>query len=260
MKEFLGELGLYRELTTDDGSVTLYSEYFDENCHSQGGAKNETLYNYIEGCEIFSRQNHYPIVILEVGLGLGFGPRLVFELLKKQNLGLASSIKIVSTEIDRVLVEYFFQQFNSVFRPENLSVEQNVFLYQEGNFTLEVLVGDARETLLNYGQQKKIKFNAVFQDPFSPRKNPLLWSKQWFQLIRSLCADDVILSTYSAASSMRKALIGSGWRVEKREGFGGKREATRAFLKGTTAPELILSLGRSPSEAYDDITFPQILE
>ena len=52
MKQFNGILGSYKVLRTSDGSETLWSEYFNENCHSLAGAKEETLYNSIEGTNL----------------------------------------------------------------------------------------------------------------------------------------------------------------------------------------------------------------
>lgn len=62
----------------------------------------------------------------------------------------------------------------------------------------------------------------------------------------------MILSTYSASSSIRKSLTEAGWILKRGDKFGPKRSSTRAYLRGETDPEILLHLERSPVAALTD--------
>ncbi|MBD3843886.1 MAG: hypothetical protein IE909_18815, partial [Campylobacterales bacterium] len=87
---------------------------------------------------------------------------------------------------------------------ENIS---NDLYYEDEQFKIAVLIGDARESLPKFAQ----KFDIVYQDAFSPKKNPLLWTREYFKELRRLCSDDVVITTYSIATSARMGLHENGF-------------------------------------------------
>ena len=223
-------------VTTEDGSETFYSEMYGEACHSITGAKSETILHYIEGCRIPDKAQHEQLSILEVGFGLGVGLLTTWE----KTRALPAKIHFVSLEIDPKLVRWFHDEFKT--HPA----------LSDPKFTYEILVGDARKTVPEYVKENKPAWNAIYQDAFSPKRNPVLWTKEWFTLLRESSAEDVILSTYSASSSIRKSLVEAGWKLYPGEKFGPKRSSTRARLNGESDPEILLSLERSPVKALTD--------
>lgn len=226
----------YRFVETEDGSQTLFSERFGEACHSTTGAKSETILHYIQGCGIPEKAHLDSLSILEVGFGLGVGLLTTWEMTKN----LPAKIHFLSLEIDPALVTWFHEEYKD--HP----------LFKDPKFSFEVLVGDARKTLPEYAKEKRPSWNAIYQDAFSPKRNPVLWTKEWFTLLRENSAPDVILSTYSASSSIRKSLVESGWKLSSGEKFGPKRTSTRARLSGETEPAILDSLSRSPVKALSD--------
>lgn len=234
---------------TEDGSRTLFSEAFQEACHSTSGAREETLLHYIKGCQVEAKfESQDSVSILEVGFGLGIGFLTTFELLKDLN----KPWKFLSLEIDRELLEWF--------RQENLTHPFLKGLYWEGNLLkaknhqieLTIICGDARVELPAYLQTNPEKWDCIYQDAFSPKKNPTLWSIQWFELLKKFSAQTVNLSTYSASTSIRKSLLNAGWTLQKGEKFGPKKTSTRASLNGVSDPEILLHLERSPAVAITD--------
>ena len=230
-------------MVTGDNSETLYSESVGEAFHSLAGAEGETLYNFIEGCEIVSRgQKQKSLKILEIGLGIGLGYALTMKALGRQ---FEKKITFITTEIDPKLLKWC--QENTLF-PEgfpypsfrDLKKEKRDGLSyawaQRGRAKLIVLLGDVRQTLplavdkgvLSLTKESDL-VDCIYQDPFSPKRNPELWTNSWFRYLKTLCSKEAILSTYSASVSVRKSLIDAGFFVEKRKGFGVKRESTRAF-------------------------------
>ncbi len=231
-------------IETGDGTFTLFSEAFQEACHSTAGAKAETILHYIEGCKILSKINvHSPLVILEVGFGLGIGFETTLEKIPKDKF-----FHFISMEIDRNLLEWY-RETHSEFK---LEWKDNILQTKNDHFELTIIQGDARNTLPAYLEQHPVKWHAVYQDAFSPKKNPALWTKEWFTLLRDHSDKDVILSTYSASKSIRKALHETGWGIQPGEKFGPKRTSTRAMLNLPTDPEILLELERSPVSALID--------
>lgn len=230
---------------TLDGSQTLFSEHFQEACHSTNGAKSETLLHYVHGCKILEKSKLFnPLVILEVGFGLGVGFLTTLE-----SLPIDGRCIFISLEMDKNLLEWF-----KCNHPEfNLNWMGNLLECHHEKFSLIIIQGDARKELPLFLSNFKNKFHAIYQDAFSPKKNPTLWTKEWFLLLKKYSHEEVILSTYSASTSIRKSLHESGWGVQKGEKFGPKRTSTRAVLNKSTDPEILLHLERSPTPALTDL-------
>jgi len=242
MSEFKGQLGKYRIISTNDDSPTLWSEFFDENCHSTHGAYAETLFNYVEACRIKGANTEKKI--LEIGFGLGQGLKATLE-------HASSVVHFVSLELDPELVEwaksnlhiegFSWEQLNKTTRGYEAHLPN-------GN-TVTVLIGDARKTLLDW---KDFKFDAIYQDPFSPKKNPTLWTREWFELLAMKSNEHVVMATYSASVGVRKAMLEAGWHPQSLKGFGPKRERTLGTLVGPVDQELERRLRASAAPALRD--------
>jgi tRNA U34 5-methylaminomethyl-2-thiouridine-forming methyltransferase MnmC len=230
----------YDEVITEDGSVTFFSHQFGEACHSTSGAHAETLLHYIEGCHIREKAQKESLTILEVGFGLGMGLLTTYE----ETKNLPAKIFFLSLEIDPELVKWFHETYQA--HP----------LFHDPKFSFHVIVGDARKKLPEYLSQNPVTWNAIYQDAFSPKKNPVLWTREWFTLLREHSAPDVLLSTYSASSSIRKSLAEAEWKLYPGEKFGPKRTSTRARLDGVTDSAIADSLVRSPAKALSDKDLP----
>jgi tRNA U34 5-methylaminomethyl-2-thiouridine-forming methyltransferase MnmC len=91
---------------------------------------------------------------------------------------------------------------------------------------LEVITGDARETLLGWDKQA----DAWFLDGFSPAKNPELWEPALLRAVSAHTKAGGTAATYSAAGAVRQALSEAGFEVTRVSGFGRKRHMTRARM------------------------------
>ena len=236
-------------IDTQDGSFTFYSEKFQEACHSTSGARAETILHYVEGCRIKEKiLNIDPLVILEVGFGLGLGFLTTYDELPKDRRW-----HFLSLELDRNLLEWFQDNHKAHEFLKGAYWDGNLFKAKNEFIELTVIQGDARKTLPEYLKKHPLIWHAIYQDALSPKRNPVLWTKEWFQLLKDHSDSEVILSTYSASSSIRKSLHETGWGVQKGEKFGPKRSSTRAILNAQTDPEILLQLERSPAVALLDL-------
>lgn len=238
--DFKGRLGNYKILQTADNTQTVYSEYFDEACHNLSGAWEETLHNYIQGCDLPLLINQNSLHVLDVGFGIGVGLKALIHLLK--DFPETKDHSYTSIELDEELV--IWAMTNTLPEIELVKVPGK-FTGTWNNLKITIYIGDGRKTLLE-SRPFLPTFNAIFQDPFSPKKNPALWSVEWFLFLKNVCDKNVNLSTYSSSISIRKSLIRAGWIIESARGFGHKKTMTRARLTGQTESTLLEQLNKSP--------------
>ncbi len=138
-----------------------------------------------------------------------------------------------------------------------IDITKNIVLHFSG----VILIGDGRAVLRPHCQKFSTPpFHAIFQDAFSPRKNPDLWTVEWFDLLKELSGKEVILSTYSSSTSIRKSLLKAQWYLYNQKGYGHKKAMTKATLNedilGEKDQELLNKLALSQSSPiYDRDTF-----
>ncbi|WP_372654713.1 tRNA (5-methylaminomethyl-2-thiouridine)(34)-methyltransferase MnmD [Halobacteriovorax sp.] len=192
------------------------------------------------------------ITIFEVGYGLGVGAIRTFEKINS----LEGKVHFISCELDEGLINWSIE--NDSHPLLNALIEKNeqgTKFYQSsiGNFHLTIIVGDIRKTLSVAKIDLSLpEFNAIYQDAFSPKKNPHLWTTEWFSELKGLSASDCVLSTYSAAMPIRKSLLSAGWSVFKREGYGEKRSTTIARLGIEMNPVFLQNIENSPEQCLSD--------
>jgi len=78
--------------------------------------------------------------------------------------------------------------------------------------------------------------DAIFLDGFSPALNPDMWADDVFALISAKAKGGARLATFTVAGFVRRGLRAAGFTVEKRPGFGRKRERLEAVFGGVALP------------------------
>jgi len=102
-----------------------------------------------------------------------------------------------------------------------------------GSITL-TLIHDAVAPALT---DQSFQADAWFLDGFSPAKNPDMWSPAIISDVARLSAPGARVATFTVAGAVRRALSDAGFEVEKKEGFGRKRQRLEARLpEQATAP------------------------
>ncbi len=227
-------------ISTDDGSSTLFLEEYGQAMHSTSGAYQESLLKHIIPSRILECNNMEKISVLDIGFGLGYNVlALINELIaKKPN----TRVEIISLEKDKS----FSDSMNSIkfydLRDDIYNFIKTVYNTGEGYYNgifIKIIFGDARKSLKTLDENT---FNAVFQDPFSPSKNPELWSVEYFTLIKKLMHSEGILTTYSSADHIRRAMIEAGFKIGRGPSVGKKRDGTIA----------------SPGKIYNELDEPEI--
>ncbi|MFN0314357.1 MAG: bifunctional tRNA (5-methylaminomethyl-2-thiouridine)(34)-methyltransferase MnmD/FAD-dependent 5-carboxymethylaminomethyl-2-thiouridine(34) oxidoreductase MnmC [Burkholderiales bacterium] len=100
------------------------------------------------------------------------------------------------------------------------------FAFQGGEIMLTLVVGDARQCMPRTSAQA----DAWFLDGFSPARNPELWGGDILAQIARLSRPQATFATYTCAGAVQRGLRGAGFMVEKKKGFGRKREMMQGFF------------------------------
>ena len=78
------------------------------------------------------------------------------------------------------------------------------------------------------------KANAWFLDGFAPSRNPGMWSEAVLAGVAARSEPGARAATFTVAGGVRRGLAAQGFEVEKRAGFGRKKERLEARLPGAT--------------------------
>ena len=104
-----------------------------------------------------------------------------------------------------------------------------------GRVVLTLIFGDAVDAL----PQLHAAADAFFLDGFSPARNPDLWSPAVFAQLARLAASGATLATWSVSGNVRRGLETAGFALERRPGFGGKREMLTGHRADAPAADLV---------------------
>ena len=96
---------------------------------------------------------------------------------------------------------------------------------------LDLFVGEAAEALAAWGGRA----DAWFLDGFAPSTNPEMWREEVQALVAARSAPGARAATFTVAGAVRRGLAAQGFAVEKRQGFGRKRERLEAHLPSEAA-------------------------
>ena len=96
------------------------------------------------------------------------------------------------------------------------------------NVVIDVAVMEVQEALTSWTGMA----NAWFLDGFSPTLNPQMWRDEVLALVAARSAPGARAATFTVAGSVRRGLAAQGFSVEKRPGFGRKRERLEAVWPG----------------------------
>ncbi len=75
--------------------------------------------------------------------------------------------------------------------------------------------------------------DAWFLDGFSPAVNPAMWREEILAAVAARSAPGARAATFTVAGAVRRGLAAAGFQVDKRPGFGRKKERLEAAMPGT---------------------------
>jgi tRNA U34 5-methylaminomethyl-2-thiouridine-forming methyltransferase MnmC len=194
----------------EDGTKTLYSKEFDEPYHStKDGALHESLEKHVKPA-LMLKKNSSNLTIVDICFGLGYNTFSTIYYIKKNSL--KTKVNIISPEFDEELISSlsnfdYPKEFDSI--KHIIDAVSKEYFYEDKQFKVEIVLGDARESIPKIKQ----KVDIIYQDAFSPQHNLLLWTKEHFEALRNIAKNDAILTTYSIAAAIRLGLYENGFFI-----------------------------------------------
>jgi tRNA 5-methylaminomethyl-2-thiouridine biosynthesis bifunctional protein len=219
---------------------TPFSEVFDDVYHSESGGLAQARHVFLAGNRLPERwRGREAFVILETGFGIGLNFLAAWDAMRADP-GRPKRLHFVSVDKNPFAQADLKQALAPWTElaplagalvnawPPPLAGFHRIH-FDGGQVILTLLLGEAREML----PQLVARVDAFFLDGFAPAKNPEIWSPETVRELGRLAAPGATLATWTVAGGVRSALSDAGFRVEKRAGFGTKREMLVGSWQGT---------------------------
>jgi tRNA U34 5-methylaminomethyl-2-thiouridine-forming methyltransferase MnmC len=199
---------------TEDGSFTFFSNEFGETFHSSQGAKAEAFDKFAKATDLAQLAQRDRLCLLDVCYGLGYNTAAALETIWATNPN--CTIALYALELDASVPQAAIAPpLIQVWSSEVQAILQQIALTHHcttPNLNATLLVGDARQTIQPLCHQS-IQADAIFFDPFSPRRCPQLWTVEFFTLVAQCLAPHGKLATYSRSASVRAAMQAAGLKI-----------------------------------------------
>src|SRR5262245_29262582 len=228
----------YRLERLREGLFSIHSLAHAETMHPGLGPVAEARALYVEQLRLVERLRGHrgEFVIWDVGLGAAANVLTVLQALR--SLGLC--VRIVSFDetleplgfacAHRVALGYL--EGHEPALAQLLERQRTTFDWGSGGGSVdwEIQLGDFPSLLAKAGAESWAKPHLVLFDPWSPAKNPAMWTAPLFARLYELLdpTRPCVLPTYSRSTLLRVALLLAGFWVGTGRPTGRKEETTVA--------------------------------
>lgn len=212
---------------------------FEDVYFSRGGGLDEAEAVFLAGTGLPERwQNRDRFALCELGFGTGLNVLAAWRAWKKSKLPHAhlhistiEAFPLAKADAAKALGQFpeiagLSSQLLARW-PVRASAPQRVWLEADG-ISLSIHIGEAEAVLAGM----EGAFDAWFLDGFAPARNPAMWSRETLRHVARLSAPGARLATFTVAGDVRRGLEAAGFAVEKKPGFGSKRERLEARFVG----------------------------
>jgi len=207
-----------------------YSEAFDDVYHSTAGGVGQARHVFLNGNDVTERwAGRERFVILETGFGAGINFLATWQAWRSdprrpQRLHFVSIEKHPFAAAD---AKSIFASLPEI-RGEAAELEAKWPTLVPGAQRIELDGASVVLTLffadVGVARDLRLAADAFYLDGFAPAKNPDMWTPALMRSLARLAAPGATAATWSVAATVRHALEETGFAVEKRAGFGEKKE------------------------------------
>ncbi len=210
---------------------TPFSEEYGDVYHSAEGGLAQARHVFLRGNGLPGRwQGRRAFTILETGFGFGLSFLATWQAWR-EDPARGERLHFVSVEkhpFELSDLEFLLKKFPEIKnQAESLTQSWPLLVpgvhrieLEGGKVILTLFLGDVAEGL----PQLSLAADAIFLDGFAPAKNPQMWEPRLLRHLGRVAAPGCTLATWSVAASVRGALEGAGFAIEKQQGFGSKKE------------------------------------
>jgi len=215
-----------------DAAGVPFAEDYGDVYHSADGGPAQARHVFLAGNDLPQRwRDRSSFAILETGFGLGLNFLCTASayLSDHRTSGRLHFVSVEqhpprTTDLERAHAHWpEFTSLSADLRrcwPPALRGFHRIEL-AAGRIVLMLLFG-AAETML--AELDSGCIDACYLDGFAPEKNPAMWSPGVFAQIARLTRNDATAATWSVAAMVRSGLQANGFLLDRRPGFGRKRE------------------------------------
>jgi tRNA U34 5-methylaminomethyl-2-thiouridine-forming methyltransferase MnmC len=212
-----------------DGVIPV-STQFDDPYFSIGSGLEETRHVFLAGNDLPARLTS-GFHVAELGFGTGLNMLALALMWHGEETLKFTSFEAFPMHTDDIRTALnAFPDVAARAEPFLSAWAQGLRCFRVENVEVEVIIGDARDTLSAWTG----KADAWFLDGFSPAKNPELWNAELMAQVGAHTADGGTFATYTAAGHVRKSLGDAGFEVQRSAGFGRKRHMSCGTLRGAS--------------------------
>jgi tRNA 5-methylaminomethyl-2-thiouridine biosynthesis bifunctional protein len=209
---------------------TPYSEAFGDVYHSAAGGPAQAEHVFLRGNGLPQRwAKRQRFVILETGFGLGLNFLATWQAWRRdpERCGRLHFVSVEKHPFSLQDLRTLHERYPEL-REEAAELHSHWPLLLSGGHRAELAQGRVVLTLffadIKILRDLRLSADAIYLDGFSPAKNPDMWTSQLMRAVSRLAAPDATLATWSVATQVRASLERTGFAVEKRAGFGHKKE------------------------------------
>ena len=230
---------------------TPVSRDFDDVYFSNDNGLEETRYVFLGGNQLNERfpiHSHPLFIVAESGFGTGLNFLTlwqVFDVFHRDNpeatlqrLHFISFEKFPLKADDLSLAHQHWPELTPWAEQLQAQWPQPLagchrLLLDDGRVTLDLWFGDINELTNELDDSLNQQVDAWFLDGFAPAKNPDMWTPELFSAMARLARPGGTLATFTSAGFVRRGLQEAGFSMQKRKGFGRKREMLVGEMKQT---------------------------
>lgn len=260
----------YAEIHFNQDNTPVSNQFDDVYFSNQEGLA-ETDYVFLQGNQLWARWLAFKgahFVIAETGFGTGLNFFAVSHLfrefrqkyadlpLKRLHFISFEKYPLNPTALQQAHLAYpQFTVFSAPLQRYFPAPIEGCHRLHFEEITLDLWFGDVADNLPQLGDYMNERIDAWFLDGFAPSKNPEMWNDALYQQMYRFTKPQGTFATFTAAGTVRRGLENAGFAVEKRKGFGKKRECiagqkTTAKLTALSAPWY---LPQAATQKTDDI-------
>jgi len=207
---------------------TPYSSAFGDVYHSARGGVAQAQHVFLQGNDLPGRwQRRERFVILETGFGLGLNFLVTWQAWKRDA---ARCRRMHYVAIEKH--PFSLADLRALHERHPELADEAAALHAQwpplvsgchrlefGGVVLTLFFGDVAAL-----RDLRLAADAIYLDGFAPDRNPEMWTHAVMRSVSRVAARDATVATWSVAGAVREALQATGFAVEKRPGFGGKKE------------------------------------
>ena len=207
---------------------------------------------FLQGCDLpRDWQGRSQYVVGELGFGTGLNALALWDLWRREGpaAGWLHFVSIEKHPLSRADAARAFEAWPSLAGLSAQLLAQwpsalkgaHRLIFPDDRFTITVFQDEAERAL----GEIEAGIDAWFLDGFAPDRNGAMWSQAVLDGIGKLSRRGTRVATFTVAGAVRRGLQQAGFAVEKRPGFGRKRERLEAIYAGAATPPAISPVERT---------------